>query len=58
MQALDPVCKMTIDSETAAAKADHDGVTYYFCMVGCKDAFLSDPKNYLPKKGLLSWLKK
>ena len=49
---------MTIDSETAAAKADHDGVTYYFCMVGCKDAFLSDPKNYLPKKGLLSWLKK
>jgi len=51
MQTLDPVCKMTIESSTAAAQAKFNGVTYYFCMQGCKE-------SYLPKKGLFARLKK
>ncbi len=39
MQALDPVCKMTVDSATAAAKGTYDGRTVYFCSVGCQKAF-------------------
>jgi YHS domain-containing protein len=58
MKALDPVCKMTIESSTASAESTLDGVQYFFCMQGCKDAFLADPKKYLPKKSLFSWLKK
>lgn len=58
MQTLDPVCKMTIESSTAAAQAKFNGVTYYFCMQGCKDAYLANPKKYLPKKGLFARLKK
>ena len=58
MQTLDPVCKMTIESSTAAAQANYNGVTNYFCMQGCKDAFLANPNKYLPKKGLFAWLKK
>ena len=53
MQTLDPVCKMEIESSTAVEQTTHNDVTYFFCMQGCKDAFLADPKKYLPKKGLL-----
>ena len=49
---------MTIESSTAAAQANYNGVTNYFCMQGCKDAFLANPNKYLPKKGLFAWLKK
>ena len=49
-QVLDPVCKMTIDSEKAAAKSDYKGKTYYFCAPGCKKAFDADPEKYLASK--------
>ena len=45
--AIDPVCKMTVDEQTAAAKSDYKGKTYYFCAVGCKKAFDADPEKYL-----------
>jgi Cu+-exporting ATPase len=54
----DPVCKMKIESTTSAAQVDFGGKTYYFCMVGCKESFLAHLKKYLPKRGLLSRLKK
>lgn len=44
---IDPVCKMLVIPETAAAKYDHNGTTYYFCMPGCKDKFAADPKRFL-----------
>jgi Cu+-exporting ATPase len=44
---VDPVCKMQVRPETAAAKYEHNGETYYFCAVGCKDRFAADPGKYL-----------
>jgi len=43
----DPVCGMQIDTEEAAATADHDGVTYYFCSQACHDAFVADPASFV-----------
>ena len=43
----DPVCGMTIDPETAAATAEHDGVTYHFCSASCHDSFVADPAKYV-----------
>lgn len=45
--AIDPVCKMEVDPETAVAKAEYKGQTYYFCAPGCKAAFEKDPEKYL-----------
>jgi Cu+-exporting ATPase len=48
--AIDPVCGMTVDPETARTKGLHavyDGVDYYFCGRGCKLDFEEDPKRYL-----------
>ena len=45
--ALDVVCKMQVDPETAAAKSEYKGETYYFCARGCKVAFDKDPEQYL-----------
>ncbi|MEA3375920.1 MAG: YHS domain-containing protein [Chloroflexota bacterium] len=49
--ALDPVCKMEVQPETAAAKAEYKGKTYYFCAPGCKVAFEEDPEKYLKESG-------
>ncbi|MEG3146179.1 heavy metal translocating P-type ATPase [Sphingomonas sp. RT2P30] len=46
-QAIDPVCGMTVDSESAAHHASHDGATYYFCSAGCLGKFVADPDRYL-----------
>ena len=43
----DPVCGMQIDTEEAAATADHGGVTYYFCSQACHDAFVADPASFM-----------
>ena len=45
--AIDPVCKMTVDEESAAAKYEYKGETYYFCAEGCKNTFAKDPEKYL-----------
>ena len=44
---IDPVCKMEVDPDTAAARSDYNGATYYFCAAGCKLAFDEDPSKYL-----------
>ena len=46
---VDPVCKMLVLPESAAAKYDHKGTTYYFCMASCRDKFAADPERYLRK---------
>jgi Cu+-exporting ATPase len=43
----DPVCGMQIDNDDAAATAEHDGTTYYFCSQACHDAFVSNPASFL-----------
>jgi YHS domain-containing protein len=45
--ALDPVCGMEVDEETAAATYEYKGKTYYFCAVGCKEKFSQDPEKFL-----------
>jgi Cu+-exporting ATPase len=43
----DPVCGMDIDPDTAAARMEHEGKTYYFCSQACHDKFMADPKRYI-----------
>lgn len=43
----DVVCGMWVDTETAPARAEYKGKTYYFCAPGCKVAFEKDPEKYL-----------
>jgi P-type Cu+ transporter len=45
----DPVCGMTVDPNTAAATAEHEGTTYYFCSSHCQKSFTKDPAKYLAK---------
>lgn len=52
---IDPVCGMTVDPSTAAAKYDHAGKTYYFCCSHCLEKFRRDPERYLdPERQSLS----
>lgn len=42
----DPVCGMTVDPATAAASAEYEGRTYYFCSQTCATRFKADPAKY------------
>ena len=44
--ARDPVCGMTIDTESATARAEWNGQTYYFCSSQCATAFEATPERY------------
>lgn len=35
----DPICGMRLSPKTAADAIKHNGKTYYFCAVGCKEKF-------------------
>jgi Cu+-exporting ATPase len=48
--AIDPVCKMEIKEDEAAATSEYKGKKYYFCALGCKKAFDKDPEKYLGKE--------
>ncbi len=43
---VDPVCGMTIDPATAAAREVFDGEPVYFCSDGCRRRFLANPGAY------------
>ncbi len=45
--AIDPVCGMEVETETALLVLVHDGTTYYFCGRGCLLDFQDDPEKYL-----------
>ena len=47
--AKDPVCKMDVNEEAAAGKAEYGGKTYYFCSTGCKEEFEKAPEKYAEK---------
>ena len=46
----DPVCGMRIDPDDAAATAEYEGRTYYFCSQTCHEAFRADPTTYLSRR--------
>lgn len=48
---IDPVCRMLVSPSTAPANYDYQGKTYYFCNVGCKERFASEPEKYLGSDG-------
>ncbi|HET7101458.1 MAG TPA: YHS domain-containing protein [Terriglobia bacterium] len=49
MNVVGPVCKMTIDSEKAAATSECKSRTIHFCAPGCKAKFDHGPEKYLSK---------
>jgi YHS domain-containing protein len=46
VEAIDVVCGMTVDTETAVS-AEYEGQTYYFCCNGCKGAFEKAAAYYI-----------
>lgn len=43
----DPVCHMDITYESAQARSEYDGRTYYFCSLNCKEVFDRNPEKYV-----------
>jgi xanthine dehydrogenase accessory factor len=46
-EATDPICKMVVNVATARYQTTVSGQTVYFCCLGCKERFDSDPARYL-----------
>jgi xanthine dehydrogenase accessory factor len=46
-EALDPVCGMTVAVSPASLSLSHEGVAWYFCGSGCREAFRDAPQRYL-----------
>ena len=47
LDALDPVCGMTVEIATAHFTSEYNGKTYYFCAAGCKRSFDKEPQKYI-----------
>ena len=45
--AIDPVCGMAVQPDTAAGSYEYQGKTYYFCATSCLTKFRTDPIYYL-----------
>jgi P-type Cu+ transporter len=45
--ALDPVCGMTVQPDTAAGSYEYQGKTYYFCSTHCLHRFRENPESFL-----------
>ena len=46
--ATDPVCQMEVDMKKPnGGTYEYNGVTYYFCAMGCNRAFQREPEAYL-----------
>jgi xanthine dehydrogenase accessory factor len=48
---LDPVCGMTVDRRHVRHLAEHDGVVYAFCSMGCRTRFIKEPAAFLAAPG-------
>ena len=49
--AVDPVCGMSVDQDSALVQATHNGQIFYFCAFGCRDEFLESPERFLTELG-------
>jgi len=45
--AIDPICKMEVDENTAKFVSEYKGKKYYFCAPSCKKMFDEDPEEYV-----------
>ena len=48
-RALDPVCGMTVNKDTAAGSFEYEGQRYFFCSAHCLEAFRSDPERFIKR---------
>jgi YHS domain-containing protein len=48
-----PVCRMAIDPERAAARRLHSGVEYFFCSDRCAATFEREPRNVRRREALV-----
>ena len=44
--AIDPVCKMQVDTHSAAGKLQFNGRTHWFCSIECVERFARQPAAY------------
>jgi xanthine dehydrogenase accessory factor len=47
VEAVDPVCGMTVEVATARYTTEFNGTTYYFCAASCQRKFDREPEKYL-----------
>jgi len=45
-EAIDPVCGMTVATETSVHRAEFGEMTYHFCGAGCRTRFLAGPEEF------------
>jgi YHS domain-containing protein len=46
----DPVCGMEVTYETAQARSEYNGQTYYFDSLDCKEQFDREPERYVTQQ--------
>jgi Cu+-exporting ATPase len=46
-EAIDPVCGMTVDPDSAAGSYEYEGRTYYFCNKSCLNRFRQSPESFI-----------
>ena len=47
LEAIDPVCGMTVEIASAHFSSEYNSKTYYFCAAGCKRSFDKGPEKYV-----------
>ena len=47
MEAIDPVCGMTVAVVAETPSAEHEDVAYWFCCPGCRGRFVREPERFL-----------
>ena len=47
LEAVDPVCGMTVAVGSDTPSVEHAGTTYWFCCPGCRSRFVKDPAAFL-----------
>ena len=47
LEAVDPVCGMTVAVGSDTPSVEHAGTTYWFCCPGCRSRFAKDPAAFL-----------
>ena len=47
MKEKDPVCGMTVDTESAVAHSSHQGLDHFFCSTACQRKFEAHPDQFV-----------
>ncbi len=48
--AVDPVCHMRVERDSAAGRLRHDDTDYWFCSLACAQGFAAAPDRYVRKE--------